>query len=155
MVNATKKTLKHQCKVGIGSHDFARLLLDGVHRSYKILGARLALDGVHAVGNHNSHNFWWLPTFSAATKISPIFLADKLFVHDSMAGQNYSPHFHTGSLHMETCRLTKKFPFGESPFPNRVCAYLGINIDTNQVFLWYWYTVREMEFKGTNFNYIV
>ncbi len=155
MVCATKKTLKHQCKLSVGLHNFARLLLDGVHKKYKILGARLALDGVRAVGNYDGHNFWWPPTFSAAAKILPNFLADKLFVHDSMAGRNYSPHFHTGSLHMETCRPTKKFPFGDSPFPNRVCAYLGINIDTDQVFLWHWYTVREIEFKCTDFNYIV
>jgi hypothetical protein len=37
-------------------------------------------------------------------------------VHESMAGQNYSPHFHMGSPHMEMGRQTKKFPFGDSPF---------------------------------------
>jgi hypothetical protein len=35
--------------------------------------------------------------------------------------------FPYGDPHMETGRQTKKFPFGDSPFPNRVCAYLGIN----------------------------
>jgi hypothetical protein len=65
------------------------------------------------------------------------FLQQKFFamhwrlVRDSMAGQNYSPHFHSGSPHMETCRQTKKFPFGDSPFPNRVCAHLGIIIYIN------------------------
>jgi hypothetical protein len=29
---------------------------------------------------------------------------------------------------MKMRRQTKKFPFGDSPFPNRVCAHLGINI---------------------------
>jgi hypothetical protein len=52
------------------------------------------------------------------------------FVRDSMAGQNYSPCFHTGSPHMETRRPTKKFPFGDSPIPNRVCAHLEINMYT-------------------------
>ncbi len=53
-------------------------------------------------------------------------------VRDSMAGQN--SHFHTGSPHMQTLRQTKKFLFGESPFPNRVCARLGINTDNMPVF---------------------
>ncbi len=54
-------------------------------------------------------------------------------VRDSMAVQNYSPGFHTGSPHTETCRQTKKFPFGDSPFPNRVCAHFRINIYTNGI----------------------
>ncbi len=59
------------------------------------------------------------------------FLALQLrLVRDSMAGQNYSPRFHMGNPHMETCRPTKKFPFGDSPLPNRVCAHMGINICT-------------------------
>jgi hypothetical protein len=29
---------------------------------------------------------------------------------------------------MDTGRQTKKFPFGDSPFQNRVCPYLGINM---------------------------
>ncbi len=33
-----------------------------------------------------------------------------------------------GVPHIETCRPTKEFPFGDSPFPNRVCAHIGINI---------------------------
>ncbi len=28
-------------------------------------------------------------------------------------------------------RETKKFPYGDSPFPNRVCSNLGTNIYTN------------------------
>jgi hypothetical protein len=32
---------------------------------------------------------------------------------------------------MEMHRPTKKFPFGDSPLPNRVCAHLGINIYVN------------------------
>ena len=70
MVCATKKTLKHQCKVSVGSRDFARFSLDGVRRNCKFCGARLALDGVHAVGNYNGQNFWrppkFLPKFFAA-----------------------------------------------------------------------------------------
>ncbi len=63
----------------------------------------------------------------------PKFLAIRWrLVHDSMAGQNYSPRFYTGSPHMETSRQTKKFPFGDSPFPNRVCAHLGINRYTKE-----------------------
>jgi hypothetical protein len=31
---------------------------------------------------------------------------------------------------MEMGRQTKKFPFGDSPFQNRVCSHLGINMDT-------------------------
>ncbi len=58
----------------------------------------------------------------------PKFLAMQWrLVRDSMAGQNYSPHFHTRSPHVETHRQ-KKFPFGDSPFPNRVCVHLWINI---------------------------
>ncbi len=61
----------------------------------------------------------------------PKFLAMQWrLVCDSMAGQNYSPRFHTGSPHMETCRPTKKFPFGDSPWPKRVCDHTGINIYT-------------------------
>ncbi len=52
-------------------------------------------------------------------------------VRDPMAGQNYSPCFHTKSPHMETGRQTKKFPFGDSPFQNRVCSHLGLNIYTS------------------------
>ncbi len=51
-------------------------------------------------------------------------------VRDPMAGHNYSPCFHMGSPLMETGRQTKKFPFGDSPFQNRVCSHLGINTDT-------------------------
>ncbi len=59
----------------------------------------------------------------------PKFLAMRwCLVRDSMAGQNYSPRFHTGSPHMETCRSTKKFPCGDSPLPKRVCDHMGINI---------------------------
>jgi hypothetical protein len=36
--------------------------------------------------------------------------------------------FPYGDPHVETGRQTKKFPFGESPFQNRVCSHLGINI---------------------------
>jgi hypothetical protein len=56
------------------------------------------------------------------------FFCHQNFVRDSMAGQNYSPRLHMGSPHMETCRPTKEFPFGDSLLPNRVCAHLGINI---------------------------
>jgi hypothetical protein len=59
----------------------------------------------------------------------PKFLAMQWrLVRDLMASQNYSPHFHTGSPHMETRRQTKKFSFGDYLFTNRVCAHLGINI---------------------------
>ncbi len=63
-----------------------------------------------------------------------MFLAAKILamrwclVRDSMASQNYSPCFHTESPHMETRRPTKKFPFGDSPLPNRVCDHMGINM---------------------------
>ncbi len=33
--------------------------------------------------------------------------------------------FPYGDLHMEMGRQTKKFPFGDSPFQNRVCSHLG------------------------------
>ncbi len=33
---------------------------------------------------------------------------------------------------METGGQTKKFPFGDSPFPNRVCSHLAVNIYINQ-----------------------
>ena len=39
-----------------------------------------------------------------------------------------TPHFHIGSTHTEMDRETWIFPYGESPFPNRVCFHLGINI---------------------------
>jgi hypothetical protein len=35
-----------------------------------------------------------------------------------------------GDYRMETGRETWIFPYGESPFPNRVCFHLGTNIDT-------------------------
>jgi hypothetical protein len=131
MMCATKKTLKHQCKFSVGLRNFARLLLDRVRRNCKILGARLALDGVLAVGNYDGQNFWRPPNFLAAAKFLPKVLAAKTFVRDSMDSQNYSTHFHMGSPHMETHRLTMKNPFVDSPFPNRVCAHLGINIYTD------------------------
>jgi hypothetical protein len=55
-------------------------------------------------------------------------LGRQKIVRDSMAGQNYSPRFHTGSPHMETRMLTKKDPFGDSPLPKRGCAHTAINI---------------------------
>ena len=50
--------------------------------------------------------------------------------HDSRVHQNYPPHNHIGIPCMEMGRETKKFPYGDSPFPNRVCSNLGINIYT-------------------------
>ena len=38
------------------------------------------------------------------------------------------PHFHMGSPRTEMGRESRIFPYGESPFPNRVCFHLGINI---------------------------
>jgi hypothetical protein len=35
-----------------------------------------------------------------------------------------------GSPHTEMGRESQIFPYGESPFPNRVCIDLGINIYT-------------------------
>jgi hypothetical protein len=98
-------------------------------------------------GAHKIANFWskdsigwgacswklrW-PKYLAAIKIFggrqnfDKILGCQNFVRDSMAGQNYSPPFLTGSPHIETRRPTKKFPFGDSPLPNRVCAHTGIN----------------------------
>jgi hypothetical protein len=45
-------------------------------------------------------------------------------------GLNYPPHFHMGNHCTEMGRETKIFPYGDSPFPNRVCSHLGINIYT-------------------------
>ncbi len=42
--------------------------------------------------------------------------------------QKYAPHFHMGSPRTEMGRESRIFPYGESPFPNRVCFHLGINI---------------------------
>jgi hypothetical protein len=36
--------------------DFAMLWLDGVHVNLQILGAKIALDGVRAVGNYDGQN---------------------------------------------------------------------------------------------------
>ncbi len=36
--------------------------------------------------------------------------------------------FPYGDPRMETSRETKKFPYGDSPFPNRICSNLGTNI---------------------------
>ena len=36
--------------------------------------------------------------------------------------------FPYGDYHTEMGRETRIFPYGESPFPNRVCFHLGINI---------------------------
>jgi hypothetical protein len=44
--------------------------------------------------------------------------------------QKYAPHFHMGSPRTEMGRESRIFPYGESPFPNRVCIDLGINIHT-------------------------
>ena len=38
--------------------------------------------------------------------------------------------FPFGDYHTEMGRETRIFPYGESPFPNRVCFHLGINIYT-------------------------
>jgi hypothetical protein len=65
------------------------------------------------------HSPSWRPTF--------LVMRWRL-VHDPMAGQKYSPRFHTGSSLMEMGRQTKKFPFGDSPFQNRVFSHMGINI---------------------------
>ena len=37
------------------------------------------------------------------------------------------PHFHMGSPRTEMGRESRIFPYGESPFPNRVCFHLGTN----------------------------
>jgi len=39
--------------------------------------------------------------------------------------------FPFGDYHTEMGRETRIFPYGESPFPNRVCFNLGINIHTH------------------------
>ncbi len=75
------------------------------------------------------NRFFWFPTWKWAFPISICL------VRDSMAGQNYSPRFHTESPHMETGRQTKKFPFGDSPFQNRVCSHLGINICSSIIYV--------------------
>ena len=38
-----------------------------------------------------------------------------------------------GSPHTEMGRESQIFPYGESPFPNRVCIDLGINIYVDKI----------------------
>jgi hypothetical protein len=44
-------------------------------------------------------------------------------ISDSMDSQNYSTHFHMGSPHIETGMQIEKLPFGDSLFPNTICAH--------------------------------
>ncbi len=57
--------------------NFAMLSLDGVHIKLQILGARIALDGVCAVGNYDGKNIWRPSKFLVAAKILPKFWAAK------------------------------------------------------------------------------
>jgi hypothetical protein len=115
--------------------NFAMLSLDGVRIKLQVLGARIALDGVRAVGNYDGKKYLaTVKIFGGCQNFAKI-LARQKFVRDSMAGQNYSRRFHMGSPHIKTRRPTKKIPFGDSPLPKRVCAHTGINIYCCVVFL--------------------
>jgi hypothetical protein len=48
--------------------NFAMLSLDGVRIKLQILGARIALDGVRAVGNYDGQNIWRPPKVLVAAK---------------------------------------------------------------------------------------
>ncbi len=56
--------------------------------------------------------------------------------------------FPYGDPHSEMGRQRKKIPFGESPFPKRVCNHLGINI---YAYAHFWYICLQIAFAYTLF----
>ncbi len=121
---ATKKALKHQCSVSVGSRDFTSL--DGVCVKLHNFGCK------DSVGwGAFSWKLRW-PKFLADAKnlggrqnFAKI-LGRQNFVRDSMAGQNYSPRFHTGSPHMETRKPTKKCHLGTPHYQTEFVTIWGL-----------------------------